>query len=195
MNALLSVNWFDVALLLMLLLGIHFGRKHGMSVESLTLLKWLSIVGLGTLGYRPLGALIGDFSGLKMGANYVIAYVAIALIVTLVFSTLKRRYGEKLEARHLFGKGEYYLGMMGGTFRFLLIALVVMALLHPMSPARGATNSGAKFQEENFGAVFFPTLATMRQDVFERSLTGKWLGENLTFLMIEKPAPKVQAKR
>jgi uncharacterized membrane protein required for colicin V production len=196
MNALLNVNWFDVGLVLMILLGFNFGRRRGMSRESVDLLQWIVILGLCTLGYQPLGRLLGDFSGFKPWANYTIAYLILAMVVMLVFNAIRRRYAEKLGSSHVFGKGEFYLGMAGGTLRFLLITLVGLALIHPFAPARGGASSGARFQQEELGSVFFPTLGTVQQDIFQGSVSGKWIGENLTFLLIEKPtAPKAQAKR
>ena len=40
----LPFNWFDFVLVVVLVVGVFRGRKHGMSEELLPLLKWLAIL-------------------------------------------------------------------------------------------------------------------------------------------------------
>ena len=40
----LGFNWFDLFVLVMLIVGIFVGRKRGMSLELLAVLQWLVIV-------------------------------------------------------------------------------------------------------------------------------------------------------
>jgi uncharacterized membrane protein required for colicin V production len=196
MNSLLNVNWFDVAVILTLLIGFALGRRAGMSKEWVNLVQWLVILGVGAVAYAPLGNLIADLSKFKPWVGHIIAYAFVVLFVKLIVNVVKRRFAEKIEnSSHMFGKGEFYLGMFSGMLRCLVILLVFLAMLHPVATVKGGTTAGAKFQQENFGSVFFPTLGTLRQDVFEASVTGKWIEENLEFLLIEKPAPPKAAKR
>src|SRR2546422_4577368 len=39
-----GINWFDLFVLVMLVVGIFVGRKRGMSLELLSVLQWLMIV-------------------------------------------------------------------------------------------------------------------------------------------------------
>ena len=51
----LPFNWFDLVVLLVLIAGLHYGRKRGMSEELLPLLKWICLVIGCSYIYRPVG--------------------------------------------------------------------------------------------------------------------------------------------
>jgi len=47
-----------------------------------------------------------------------------------------------------------------------------------------------KFQDDVYGSNFFPTLHTLQATVFDRSLSGPWIKENLGFLLIKPTEPQ-----
>jgi hypothetical protein len=47
-----------------------------------------------------------------------------------------------------------------------------------------------RFQDDVYGSNFFPTLHTLQATVFDKSLTGSWIKENLGFLLIEPTQPE-----
>ena len=51
----LPFGWFDVVLLAVVGLGIHRGRKHGMTREVLPVFQWVAIVIVSGLGYQMAG--------------------------------------------------------------------------------------------------------------------------------------------
>ena len=71
-------NWFDIAIILLLGLGVQRGRKHGMSEEIILLSKWLAIVIVGGLFYAVIGDVISDNSVFTHLSSYLMAYSAIA---------------------------------------------------------------------------------------------------------------------
>jgi hypothetical protein len=46
-----------------------------------------------------------------------------------------------------------------------------------------------KFQNENYGSNFFPTLSSVQEDVFTKSFVGTQVKEHLSFLLIKPTAP------
>jgi len=46
------------------------------------------------------------------------------------------------------------------------------------------------FQNDVYGSNFFPTLHSVQSAVFERSLLGPWIKENLSFLLIKPTEPE-----
>jgi uncharacterized membrane protein required for colicin V production len=181
-----SFNWFDLVTLVLIGVGIYRGRSRGMSEELLDTLKWILIVVICGLVYRPAGGWLAStvpfFSAL---AAYLTIYILFIILIRLGFSWLKQMTGEKLVGSDTFGSGEYYLGMVAGAVRFACYLIVAMALLNAkyISPEQLATE--ARSQKENFGDSYFPTLGTLQQGVFSQSTTGKftkrYLAQQLIF--------------
>ena len=77
----LPFNWFDVTILVMILIGIHRGRRHGMSEELMLVLKWVAIAGVSAVAYRPVGEVIASGPVFDLLTGYVLAYIGVALLV------------------------------------------------------------------------------------------------------------------
>jgi hypothetical protein len=187
----LPVNFFDVLLLFVLISGIVRGRKHGMSEELLSLLMWLSIVLVCAVIYQPGADLIGSITSLFGRLTcYLVAYLVGAGLVALLFAGIKRALGGKLLGSDVFGSAEYYLGMGSGLVRFSCILLAALALLNSRYYSPAEVRAMEKYDEQWYGSDYFPGLHSMQTAVFDRSLTGPWIRENLGFLLIEPTAPE-----
>ncbi len=175
----MPVNWFDLVVLTMILVGIFRGRKRGISEEMLDVVQWLLIVVAGAHAYRPLGGYISDFSHFSRGFSYAIAYIFVAVMIKLLFSWIKHAVGEKLVHSDVFGWSEYYLGMLAGALRFTCILIVCLSVLNSVyiSPAQLAAE--AKIQRDNFGTITFPTIGSIQQDVFVNSVSGPYIKQYL----------------
>src|SRR5689334_7732146 len=73
-------NLFDVLLAIVLVGGLIQGRKNGLSVELLRVLKWFSLVLVCAGLYAPAGNLIVQFGFFDLLSCYVISYLGIALL-------------------------------------------------------------------------------------------------------------------
>ncbi len=184
----LPFNFFDFVLLAVLVAGVLRGRKHGMSEELLGLFKWLAILIICALAYEPIGKMfVGSFTLLFC---YVMAYLTAGLVVLIVFAGIKRALGGKLLGSDIFGKAEYYLGMGSGLVRFSCMLLAALALLNARYFSPTEVKAMENFQNDVYGSNFFPTLHTVQSAVFERSLLGPWIKENLSFLLIKPTEPE-----
>src|SRR6267142_1103219 len=182
----LPFNAFDVFLVLILVAGVFKGRKRGMSVELLSLLKWLAILFVCAVAYEPVGSLFGQTTTVFSKIScYVIAYVGAALVVVMLFAAVNRSLGGKLVGSDLFGSAEYYLGMGSGVIRFACILLTALALLNAPYYTPQEVKAMEAFQNDVYGSNYFPTFHTVQSIVFEKSLTGPWIKENLAFLLIK----------
>jgi uncharacterized membrane protein required for colicin V production len=187
----LPFNLFDLMVVLVLCAGIFRGRKHGMSEELLSLLKWLAIVVVcGTL--YPVGAdLIFQFTRMFSKLTcYLMAYLGGALLIFLVFVWLKQGLGGKLLGSDIFGRSEYYLGMGAGFVRFSCILLVGLAILNARYFSPTEVRAMEKFQDDVYGSNFFPTLHSLQSTVFDRSLTGPYIKQYFGTLLIEPTPPE-----
>ena len=186
----LPINVFDLVLVVLLVGGIFRGRKHGMSEELMLLLKWLVIVFGCAAMYEPLGQMFSQSTGLfGLLASYVAVYIVVALLVVGLFALLKHSIGGKLVGSDVFGRSEYYLGMVSGFVRFGCILLTALALLNARLYTHMEVRAMEKFQDDVYGSNYFPTLHTFQAVVFDNSLSGAWIKKNLDFLLIKPTEP------
>jgi uncharacterized membrane protein required for colicin V production len=185
----LPVNGFDLILVAVLGLGIWRGRVHGMSEELMLLVKWMIVLAAASFLYEPLGSLLSSNSPLSLLACYLIAYICIGLLVIGMFALLKHGLGGKLIGSDLFGGAEYYLGMGAGVVRFSCILLSGLALLNARYISPKEVQAMELYQNDVYGSNFFPGLHSAQSTVFEHSLTGPWIRDHLSFLLIKPTQP------
>jgi uncharacterized membrane protein required for colicin V production len=189
----LPIRTFDLLLVAVLAAGLWSGRQHGMSVELLDLAKWLAMLFGSAALYEPLGrelALSTRIFGLL--SCYLLAYLGVALVILIGFAVLKRAVGGKLLGSDMFGRAEYYLGMVSGMVRHACVLLAALALLNARSFNVTEVGAMRQFQKEWYGAEFFPSLHTLQGSVFEESCLGPWIRRNLGFFLIKPTEPNRQ---
>jgi uncharacterized membrane protein required for colicin V production len=185
----LQVNWVDVVVVSLLIVGVVRGRKRGMSQELLDMLQWFFVVVLAGLAYEPGGRWLSQAALLGLLSGYLGAYALVFLTVFLTFSFIRARAADKLANSDAFGGAEFYLGMVGGGFRYLCVLLVCLAFLNARYFTPQEIQAQQRFQTENYGSSFFPTLAGIQQQVFEGSLSGRCARDYLPVLLIRPTAP------
>ncbi len=186
----LPINGFDLVLLVVLMLGLHRGRQRGMSEELLDLIKWLVVLFGCSLLYETVGQILsGTVQWLGPLSSCLLAYVIVGGMILILFAGFKHALGGKMVGSDIFGRGEYYLGMVAGLVRFACVLLIGLAILNARHFTSAEVKKMEKFQDDVYGSNFFPTLHTVQAAVFERSLTGPWIKKNLGFLLIKSTDP------
>jgi uncharacterized membrane protein required for colicin V production len=186
----LPINWFDVLVLVLLLVGWQRGRKRGMSEESITMLKWLTVIFAAALAYQPMALWLTSVLPLSKLSAYILCYLLAAGAVAGVFMLIKRSIGSKMTGSDTFGRAEYYLGMPAGVVRFLCILIAGLALLNARQYRLDEVKAMQNYQMENYGSEFFPTLQAAQSQVFKQSFIGPHIKKYLSFLLIEPTQPE-----
>lgn len=181
----LPINLFDLVVLVVLIAGIMAGRKHGMSEEFLGVLKWLAVVGGCALLYAPLGRMLANATLFSLLAAYLMIYIVAALLILGFFALFKHSIGGKLIGSDVFGRSEYYLGMASGLVRYSCVLMFVLALLNSRYFTPTEVKAMENFQNDVYGSNFFPTWHNAQEVVFEKSICGRFIKDNLGFLLIE----------
>jgi uncharacterized membrane protein required for colicin V production len=193
-------NWFDVALVLVVLFGFWRGRRNGMTKEVLPVSQWLAMVIAGAAGYKWLGRLLIDQGWIKSvfgksvteeTAAFVTSYLIIVIAVFTVFSLVKHRLKHRLEGSSFFGSSEYYFGMVSGVVRYLCMVVFALALLNAPHYSLADILAAKAYSNRWFGGGlsgysgdFFPTVSEVQTSVFKESLAGPFLKDNLSVLLI-----------
>ena len=167
------MNLFDGFLLVWLVIGFFRGRKNGMSTEVLLVLPWLLIIVAGGFFYRVLGGFLKQgVPAISQPWCNLLSYLFIAIILGLLCSKLRSVVGEKLIGCELFGKYEYYLGMLAGIVRFACIGFVFMAVLNFSIVTKADNDETVKMLRKNFEGFDLPTPRSIQQAVLFESFTG-----------------------
>ncbi|HEY2952148.1 MAG TPA: CvpA family protein [Verrucomicrobiae bacterium] len=183
-----NYNWFDFLAVLVLLLGMARGRKRGLSQEVIDMFKWLLIVVVAAYVYEPWGTLLAEKTVFSLLFSFVAVYVTTAIIIKAVFGMIKGQIGEKLTSSDVFGRAEYYLGMVGGAVRYACILIVGLALLNARQYSPQEVAAWNKAQKDNFGDIPVPSLSGLQQTVFNESFLGQLAKTYLQGFLI-KPTP------
>jgi uncharacterized membrane protein required for colicin V production len=197
-----TYDYFDVIVLVWLLIGIIHGRKRGMTQELLPTLQWLFIVVLAGLFYFSFSSVIFQSTGGAFNHLWsnITAYVLIAFAIHLVFLWIKQGVGEKLTGSDLFGRAEYYLGMLSGLIRYACMLIVLCALMNSRVYTSAELAEDAKIQKRNFEDIRFPTYGSVQYAILKESFTGRLIEDKLNSVLIAsvsagKSSPTIATKR
>lgn len=196
----LGFNLFDLLVLGVLAFGFWRGRRNGMTKEILPVIRWLVLVAACTLGYAWLGGMLIQWGVIKnvfgttfkeQTAAFITAYLAIALVVFIIFSFVKKAFREKIDGSNAFGGGEYYLGIMSGMTRYACLLIFFLALMNaPVYSVADVQNRKAYDNStyggglEGYSGDFVPSFDEVQSGIFKNSLLGPPIKNNLGMLLI-----------
>jgi len=183
-----NFNWFDTALVLFLVAGAFRGRKRGMSQELLPLLMWVTLVAVCGFFYRPVAEMIASETVASLLSASYMAYLGMALVVAIVFAIINRQLGGKIVGSDMFGKSEYYLGIISGMVRFACIVLFGLSLLNARSFTQKEIDARNRFVQQNYSNDFFPSLFQVQDQIFKESFAGPMIHSQLGCVLIDPVA-------
>lgn len=185
-------NWFDLVLVALLVVGAFRGRKRGMSQELLPLIKWLTLVFVCGFLYRPVAAFISSMMTISTLMASITAYLGLALVTAALFALITRQLGGKIIGSDVFGKSEYYLGILSGMVRFACVILFGLSLLNARYYTQEEIDDRNRMVKKNYDNDFFPAVFQVQDQVFRGSFAGPVIREQLSFILIEptKAQPK-----
>jgi uncharacterized membrane protein required for colicin V production len=189
-----NLNYVDLIVAVWLIIGLFRGRKRGMTQELLPTLQWVAIVVVAGLFYKPFAVVIKQYAQFEQLWSNILAYLLIAFGVHLVYLWIKHVIHEKLIGSDIFGRAEYYLGMVAGVIQFACMVIVACALMNSRVYTRAELAKTEKIQSDAFSDIRFPTYGTIQQAVLFQSYSGTLVETNLHSLLIASstPAPKGQ---
>lgn len=180
----LHLNWFDMTVLVWLIIGLFMGRKHGMSQELLPLTQWIAVVVIASLFYKVIAYPLSQRTGLTLLPCALAAYVFIGCLVYGLLGNLKKKLDDKFQEGDYFGKGEYYLGMASGVIRFTCILICLLAVMNTRIITKSERDATLKMQKQNFEDIHFPTYGEIQYDMLFESSTGNFVRAYLPHFLI-----------
>ena len=180
----LPLNWFDAVVVLVLVFGVFRGRKNGMSKEILPLSEWFTVIFVGGLFYTFAAQWINRLAGTGVLWGNILGYTALALVIFLFFSMIKRPLGPRLFGSNLFGNAEYYLGVPSGMVRYCCVLIFALSFLNARQYTSAQVQASNDFQQRWYGSHFFPDLYNIQDQVFHKSFTGPYIKKYLSVLLL-----------
>ncbi len=198
----MGFNWFDLVTVAVLGFGLFRGKKNGMSREVILLVQWLVLVLVCGLCYPMLAGLMARYLSDRFWDPFG-AYIALAVVLLIVFKVLKQKFTEKMVTGDYFKGGEYYLGMMAALVRFACVLLFVLALLNAPVYTPGEIAQQVAQDQKDFGGgsgsqfsgSYFPHFSQIQLAVFRDSFIGSRIKNDLGFLLINTGGGKSGEKR
>jgi uncharacterized membrane protein required for colicin V production len=188
-------SWFDYLVMFLLVIGFFQGRRRGMSEELLPLLQVLAILVVGSYYYQAVGMLYAQAAATTILTGYIAGYLTFVLLIKATFSfILKRAVGERIISNDLFGRMEYYFGMMAGALRWFCVVVIGLALLNAREIPEEKQNQKPErmFTEELLGQLIFPDFSSLQQEILERSFTGQLVKQHFQELLIQPVRPDLK---
>jgi uncharacterized membrane protein required for colicin V production len=190
----LNVNYVDLIVVVWLIIGLLYGRKRGMTQELLPTIQWVAIVVVAGFFYPPLALIIRQYARFEPLWANIFAYVSIAFAIHLVYLWLKHLINQKLIGTDMFGRMEYYLGMIAGVIRFGCMVIMACALMNSRIITKAELAKTEKLQSDAFSDIRFPTYGSIQQAVLFESCTGNLIETNLSSVLIATALPKPAGK-
>lgn len=181
----LPIGWFDLIALALVVTGALRGRKHGLSQELIPMLRWISVVVIAGLAYKPIGLFIADKTLLSQLASHISAYLGCVLFVLVSFAIIKKMAGGKPISSEKFGKSEYYLGVVAGMVTVCCILIVALSFLNARKFTSREIQARRDYEKDVYGSSFFPTLDSVQAFVFKKSFVGSSLQQYAPAILIE----------
>lgn len=191
----LTVGWVDFVAILVIVVGIMRGRKRGLSEEILDLVMWISILAACSFFYHRLSDVLATKPMFSKLTYYILSYLLIALVVKIIFTLIKQKFGAKIVESDMFGRLEFYGGMTAGAVRFTCVFLFVIAILNAPYYSPEFLAQRAKDVDYNFGSDFFPHPSKIQKAVFTDSFTGTSLAKHFPTVLIERTEGKSSSVR
>ena len=191
--SLITLAWFDIVAVTLIVVGIFHGRKKGMSQELFNTLKWLPMLTISVLVYLPIGKLILRFAPIPPIYGYTGAYVLVNVALATIFTKIRKKVADKMSGSDVFGRAEFPLGMVAGAFQYSCMIVMFMAILNATPVDEDALLRQAATQKKALGENFFPSLGYIHKDVLYVSIAGQtvrdFLGNQL-MRHVEPPSKK-----
>ncbi len=169
----LRYHWFDLVTLVIVVAGLLYGRKRGLSVELVPLIHWFTLIVICGTFCESLGAPIAKLIKIQPNAAFVFVYLLLAVGVSYVFWTIRKTLARGLPGADHFGAAEFPLGAAAAALRFVCILFAGLSLMNasyiPEEELAEPIYSYMRDESEGLQPV------DLHRSVFVRSWSGRWL--------------------
>ena len=185
----LHYHWFDLVTLVIIVAGLLYGRKQGLSVELVPLLHWVTLIIVCGTFCESLGAPIAKLIEIQLNEAAVFVYLFLAVVISYGFWTIRKTLARGLPGADYFGAAEFPLGAAAAAVRFLCILFAGLSLM-----------SATYIPEEELAEPIYAYLrddseglkpVDLHRSVFVRSWSGRWMKYSFGPWLINAQPPVV----
>jgi uncharacterized membrane protein required for colicin V production len=187
MNHLLRAgNWFDIAVLFLVLLGARRGFRQGLSEEFIGLLQWLAGLSLFGFWHMSWAHELSRWFKIRLVYGELLVVLGLLMGTSWLSSKIEEIWIENSFNLEIATGIDQFLGMFCGLLKSMCLAFALMALLSFPSFTKSDLISSKEYQREWFGTLEFPTVGDLQQEVISQSYTGQKV-QRLLVVFMRKP--------
>jgi uncharacterized membrane protein required for colicin V production len=173
-----NLSWFDPIAFAVLVVGLLHGRKRGMSGELIDLAGALTMVAVPALYYDVIAPPLAKFMNMQLFWANIACYFAIVFAIGIVVGVIKEKLGSKLVGADVFGRMEFYFGMIAGMIRYACYLILFISFVHARQVSTATVEADIKKQEETIG-MFVTSYGKIQVDVLYKSVVGGAVRQHL----------------
>lgn len=191
----MSIQVFDVVVVIVLILGFKVGMKAGGNVMLPKFVKWLTTIVGAALGYEWVGLQLHRLAGFTEATAFIVSYCLIAAFVFVTIHLLEGRFEQIIKKSAVFGEIETMGGGVLGLFTYCTILLLTMGILHGDRTSKAEVARQEKANREEYGEAALPPLASVKYYIFDKTNTGKLIRSRLGLVLIKDGSTPVSARQ
>lgn len=183
--SLLTNYWFDFLVVAVLVMGFTLGPKKPAMPQFLSALHWLLTFLICLFLYKTPAIWLSKKMGIQPDVVALMLFGFELLVVFVLLSFVLRRFKEKmLEKKAPFGELEPRVARVAGALRAFVFLFIAVGWISGRYVTEQDLKDHEAFWKENFGSISFPSLRTIRHDMFENSFSGRFAETYLSGVMM-----------
>ncbi len=182
-------HWFDLLIIVVIGVGVYRNRHSNALHQIFGFIHWLFILGVSAFLCEKPAQWIAELVGMRPDVAALILYPVIVSIVYFISGIKKRSLVQQSDKVEMFGRQEYRVAMVFGGIKSVVILMVVMAWIHGRYVTEADLHAYEVFCQENLGGIRLPIPATVQEDIFVDSFSGKAAQKYLSKILLKALPP------
>ncbi|HCY64178.1 MAG TPA: colicin V production protein [Oxalobacteraceae bacterium] len=176
----MTLNWIDLLLGALILLGIVMGWRRGFVLEFLDLAAWLASLLVGIRFYQPVAQWLAKLTDWPLAWSRPASFLAIFFLSVLVLQLLAAKLIVRLPPTAHRHPGNRLLGILPGLVNGAVHATIVAALLLAVPLPENMQNQARDSELNNRFAGYAEAIEFKLRPVFDEAIT-----ETLNMLTVQ----------
>ena len=184
-------NYFDIVLVVWLIIGLLWGFKRGMTLELVPLSQWMGSVFAGGLLYRAFPARTFTTAPITLSFGPISRLICWSFFPPSdLHSASKETLTQICVGKIVWARRVLRLGMMAGGVRFGCVLLVGFALMNARLASSEEMAKAEKSHQHDLSRALFLHFGAFQQNVVFNSMSGHWVQSNLPSFLIASAPPR-----
>jgi uncharacterized membrane protein required for colicin V production len=198
-----TAHWFDFVLVIVLIVGFILGTRKAALAQVLSFFNWALALFICSFLYRAPALWLASCLSLQPDVMALVVFPLELVLVYLLLRIIRRKIASKKAENEPLGNSDHHVAKIAGPLRFMIFILIFMSWINGVYVTEKDLEDHRAFIRDNFGSISFPTLSTVKDDIFNGSYSGRFAKNHLNAILmtaiprveyVEKPVSPVQPR-